>query len=106
MQKVKYSKKDPFVSFTEKELYVFGDYSNVSIIKGKGFILKGSKEHECDCDRCDCDYEEVEEFFTTKEEAEKYAEDYDVEIDSIEEDVFFVKALTQKPVNFGLFKGE
>lgn len=83
------------------------EQGNMVIIRGIGCTLTGTKEHDCNCEKCTEPYDEVVEYFTTKELAEKYAEEYDMEDAEIEEEsCHYIKAVAQKEIDIGLFKNE
>jgi hypothetical protein len=101
---IRFSNKEN-VEFNTFEKQAIEKNSNMAIFRGMGVTLKGWKEHNCDCDKCDLDYEDVEERFASKEEAEIYIEDEDIRDPEIEENsCYYIKAVEQLPANFGLFK--
>lgn len=93
------------VDFSIFEKQAIEHNGNMVIFKGKGITLKGWKDHDCDCHLCDLDYEDVEERFASKEEAEEFIEEEGInDPEIIEDSCFYIKAVEQQPANFGLFK--
>jgi len=78
--------------------------SKYEYFRGVAYRLKGWKEHFCDCEFCEKEYEDVKILFTSKEDAEKHAENFEVKEPKIEEDGYFIKAVRQNTADFGLFK--
>lgn len=70
---------------------------------GVAYRLIGQKVHFCDCGFCDMDYEDIYKNFTTKKEATRFLEGEDIYNSTIEEYGYYIKAVRQNEINFGLF---
>ncbi len=101
---IKFSNNPKDLKFSEKDLERINSQGDMAIITGESYTLTGWIDHECDCKLCNIEYEDIYNDFTSKEEAEKYIEDYDVNDPVIEKHGLFIKAVQQAPVDFGLFK--
>lgn len=95
----------PDVEFDNKTKQEIEQQDNMSIIKGTGTVLSGWVDRECDCKFCTEEYEDINEYFCSKKEAEEYANLHGVNEPVYKEDIiFYIKAVAQLSVDFGLFK--
>lgn len=109
------SRTEPLLDFSDRykkeypdRMALIEEHKNlISVITGMGYEVSWVAPHDCGCDKCNCDEDEHEEFFYSKEEAEDFIndlkEDFDNEEIEISDGIFFVKAVKQKKINGGLF---